>query len=102
DFSTFIHRNPLILMEFYAPWCAHCQDLAPKLREAAAIMDGMDLPARVVFAKYDDSNEYNRRLRAGAPEVYDFQSYPALYVFRDGKHERYLGGRETHEIVSYM
>eukprot|EP00960_Hanusia_phi_P050038 759951-Hanusia_phi.AAC.2 len=102
DFSTFIERNSLILMEFYAPWCAHCQELAPEFREAAAIMEGMDLPDRVVFAKYDDSDEYNRKLRAGAPDVFDFQSYPALYVFRYGKHERYLGGREASEIVLYM
>lgn len=98
----FIERHPLILMEFYAPWCGHCQQLAPNFREAAAVVSTMDLPTPVVFAKYDDSTEYNRQLRAGAPDVYNYTAYPALLVFKEGKHEFFLGGREALEIADYM
>ncbi len=46
----------------------HCQDLAPKYREAAAILSTADLPRPVVLAKYDDSTDSQRRLRAGAED----------------------------------
>lgn len=89
-------------MEFYAPWCGHCQDLAPKYREAAAILANADLPKPVVLAKYDDSTDSQRQLRAGAEDVFNFNAYPALYVFEDGKHKKYTGGREAKDIVNYM
>ena len=25
NFHRFVNKNPLTLMEFYAPWCGHCQ-----------------------------------------------------------------------------
>jgi hypothetical protein len=34
--------------------------------------------------------------------VFNFNAYPALYVFEDGKHKRYTGGREAKDIVLYM
>ncbi len=91
-FGRFLDRHPLVLMEFYAPWwwvslnrefipftlifimilfvfdSGHCQELAPKYREAASILATADLPRPVVLAKYDDSTESQRRLRAGAED----------------------------------
>jgi len=104
-FPRFIHRNKLVLMEFYAPWCGHCQELAPKYREAADILSGMrkELPVPVKFAKLDDSDEYNREGRFGAEDMYNFSSYPALFVFRNGEMESpYYGGREVDDIVFWM
>ena len=102
NYYRFLERHPLILMEFYAPWCKHCQELAPHYREAAKQLHAMDLPTPVVLAKYNDGDEYNRRLRAGAPEMYNYSAYPALLVFQDGEHEFYRGGREPEDIVFYM
>lgn len=104
NFHRFLdsHEDDLILMEFYAPWCGHCQELAPKYRVAAAELAAADLPRKVVLAKYNDGDDYNRRLRAGAPDVYNFTSYPSLFVLDDGEHERYGGGREADDIVFHM
>jgi len=79
-----------------------CLEQAPNYREAAALFSNADLPTPVAFAKYDDANEYNRQLRAGAPDVFNYSAYPALLVFKEGKHEFYRGGRESHELVDYM
>jgi len=89
-------------MEFYAPWCGHCQQLAPHYRSAAAELKTMDLPKKVFLAKMDDGDEANRRLRAGAEDMYNFTSYPSLFVLQDGEHERYGGGREHDGIVFHM
>ena len=133
NFHRFVKKNPITLMEFYAPWCGHCQNLGPHYRAAAAALADMDLPEPVVLAKVDDGNEDNRnRLRAGAPDMYNYTSYPTLLLFRgdpepsakcpwdpdcpptkDGcPHpgdrkglncwEYYGGGREEEDITFYM
>jgi FAD-linked sulfhydryl oxidase len=106
-FPRFISKNKLVLMEFYAPWCGHCQELAPHYREAAERLSVMkrkqELPIPVKFAKMDDSDEYNRGGRFGAEDMYNYSSYPALFVFRDGEMESpYYGGREADDIVFWM
>ena len=47
NYYRFIERHPLVLMEFYAPWCKHCQELAPHYREAAKQLSALDLPTRI-------------------------------------------------------
>lgn len=90
-FNRFINNkhHPLVLMEFYAPWCGHCQHLAPIFREAAkeiAAADSTDFPVPVIFAKYNDGDEYNRQLRGGAADVFNYTGYPALLLFKSPKH----------------
>ena len=55
-----------------------------------------------MLAKYDDSTESQRRLRAGAEDVFNYNAYPALFIFDDGKHKPYTGGRNTQDIVTFL
>jgi thioredoxin-like negative regulator of GroEL len=76
-------KKRLTLLEFYAPWCGHCQQLAPHLRAAAKMLADADLPMKVRVAKMDDGDEANRVFRAGAPDMFNFTSYPTLILLQD-------------------
>lgn len=120
NFHRFLRKHELCVVEFYAPWCGHCKDLAPKYREAAKILAAADLPQEVALAKFDDGDDYNRNLRAGAEDMFNYSSYPTLLVFRDDdvdyakdehwpyeyrgkKYGFYGGGRDSaQDIVDYM
>jgi len=41
-----------VLLEFYAPWCGHCQKLAPTLDEVAVLLqnDGDVIIAKMVMS----------------------------------------------------
>lgn len=44
-----------------------------------------DLPVPVVLAKFNDGSEYNRQLRGGAEDMFNYTGYPALLLFKEKK-----------------
>jgi len=65
--------NPVII-DFWAPWCGPCKQLAPFLEELAAEYDG-----RVTVAKV---NVDHNQAVSGA---YDIRSLPTLVVVKNGE-----------------
>uniref|UniRef100_A0A8C5U0D6 Thioredoxin domain-containing protein n=1 Tax=Malurus cyaneus samueli TaxID=2593467 RepID=A0A8C5U0D6_9PASS len=51
NFARALSENQLLLVEFYAPWCGHCQQLAPAFAQAATELRNESSPARL--AKVD-------------------------------------------------
>jgi len=81
-FNRFIGMHDLSIIEFYAPWCGHCQHVAPVFREAAQLMEEVDLPLKVGFGKFDDTDPTNRAMRAGAEDMFNFTSYPSFVIVK--------------------
>jgi thioredoxin 1 len=72
DFEGTVANNPVVLVDFWAAWCAPCRAFAPTFEAASAKHDG------IVFGKVD--TEAERELAQAAR----ISSIPTLMAFRDG------------------
>lgn len=61
------------IVKFYAPWCGHCQKLAPKFEEAAAAVRAEGLTVR--FAKVDVDESPSLK------DVYGIEGFPTVLYF---------------------
>jgi len=65
----------LVLVDFWAEWCAPCRAIAPILEQLATRYDG-----QIRVAKMDvDANQRT-------PMRFNVRSIPSLLFFKDGKH----------------
>lgn len=67
-----ISSAPVVLVEFYASWCPHCQRMMPIVAQVKELLG--DVP--VVQLDIDDNND-----AANAAEV---ESVPTFIVYKDG------------------
>lgn len=90
--------NHTSVVEFYAPWCGHCQNLKPAYEKAAKNLDGL---AKVAAVNCDEDE--NKQL-CGMMGV---KGFPTLKIVRPGKKkgskpvvEDYNGERSAKAIVN--
>jgi thioredoxin domain-containing protein 5 len=82
------------LIKFYAPWCGHCQKLAPTWDELAKAFEKDE---KVKVAKVDCTQHQ-------APcQEHEVRGYPTLHYFREGrKLETYKGARTLVELKDFV
>ncbi|XP_011159540.1 thioredoxin domain-containing protein 5 homolog [Solenopsis invicta] len=81
-------------VKFYAPWCGHCQKLAPTWDELANSLRNDDV---VSISKIDCTQH---RSVCGQ---FDIKGYPTLLWIEDGKKvDKYTGQRTHEELKTYV
>jgi thioredoxin 1 len=71
NFESTIRGNPMVIVDFWAPWCGPCKGFAPVYEKAA------EAHPDVVFAKVNTDEQQEI---AGA---FGIRSIPTLMVFRE-------------------
>lgn len=84
-----------VLVEFYAPWCGHCKQLAPKYEKLAKIYEG---EPNVIIANVDATDEQELGQR------YDVSGFPTIKYFgtSSAEPESYDLGREVEDFTNFI
>lgn len=96
NFATFLEENPLVLTEFFAPWCGYCKMLGPEFSKAADTLN--ESHPNIKLAQVDCTEDQDLCAE------HEIKGYPTLKIIRDGESksaEDYQGPREHQGIVDY-
>jgi len=94
-FDQYVGGEKAALVEFFAPWCGHCKNLAPEWKIAGETMQESD---GIVIAAVDATESQALAARFGV------QGYPTIKYFapHSTTPEEYDGGRSADTIVSWI
>lgn len=90
-----LNSEHMWLVEFFAPWCGHCKNLAPQWSMAASKLKG-----KVKLGALDATVHTKKAADFGV------RGYPTIKYFRPGKKDsnsaaNYDGGRSADDIVNW-
>lgn len=73
NFEAFIHDNEIVIIDFWANWCAPCKSFLPIYDKVAAAYS-----TKIVFAQVDIEKEQD------LAQAFAIRSVPHLLVFKKG------------------
>lgn len=88
DFDTVLKSDGVWMVQFFAPWCAHCQQFVPKYERLAMVMRGI-----VHIAAIDATTESGALVAAER----GVKGFPTMFIYGHDKTNphQYQGSRDT-------
>lgn len=83
NYTEFINSAPVVLVEFYATWCPHCQHMMPIVKQVTKLLDGKATVQQLDIDKYTELANKEK-----------IETIPTFIIYQDG-HEQW---RHTGEI----
>jgi thioredoxin 1 len=74
NFNEMVNNHPLLVVDFWAPWCGPCRMVSPIIEQLAT-----ELAGKVVFGKLNVDE--NPRVAS----TFGIQSIPTISIFKNGK-----------------
>jgi thioredoxin 1 len=71
NFEVTVNGNPIVIVDFWAPWCGPCRGFAPVFEKAS------EAHPDVVFAKVNSDEQQE------LASAFNIRSIPTLMVFRE-------------------
>ncbi|KAK1442343.1 protein disulfide isomerase [Babesia gibsoni] len=93
NIHKFIEEHETVLVKFYAPWCMHCQSLAPEYEKAAKTL--AEEGSSMVLAEINCDESPN------VAQEFAIEGYPTLKYFRKAAPRDYTGPRQAEGIVAW-
>ncbi|GEQ69555.1 hypothetical protein JCM33374_g3227 [Metschnikowia sp. JCM 33374] len=96
NFKQSLEENPLMLVEFFAPWCGHCKTLGPEFSKAADELKVSHPDLALAQVNCVDHEDVCRS--------HEIRGYPTLKLTRGLSQppQDYEGPRDAAGIVDYM
>jgi thioredoxin 1 len=92
SFQDFIKKNPVAVIDCWAPWCGPCRMVAPVIEELAAELSG-----KVAFGKLNTDDNPQTAMK------YQIMSIPTLLFFVNEKHvDTLIGARPRESILKQL
>ncbi len=84
NFYEFIEKYPLCFIDFWAPWCAPCRKMSPRMRRLSKLFEG-----NVAFGKV------NTQKNQDIAKKYKVMSIPNFILFKNGKEIANIRGTKS-------
>ena len=90
DYKELIKSSEVVLVEFYASWCPHCQRMMPVVEQIKELLQG-----KVNIYQFDIDENANLAESEGADSV------PTFIIYKNGKEQwRQSGEMEGQVLLS--
>jgi thioredoxin-like negative regulator of GroEL len=95
EFNDEFPKHNLVVAGFFATWCGHCKTFKPEWEKFTG--EAKKSPLQALVATIPE--EY---MKGAKCDQTDFQGFPTVRIFKDGKFEDYKGERKANELMKHI